>query len=176
MKVLHSLALFGVVLLFSADLRAQDVCSTSPAAVPTGFVTRTAFNNTATAAADICLKLDSGADITVDLSSGGVITGGTASKCVRFDGSGNLVAAGDDCVTGIDTTTTPPSSGDLLKYDGSNFTPVEFAPIIAGSQPTCNGSTPGAEAWYRDGDHGAALCHCDTSVPAWITLWGAKCD
>jgi hypothetical protein len=48
--------------------------------------------------------------ITVDLASGGVVTGGTTTKCARFDGSGNLVAATGDCTAG--DTTGGVSDGD----------------------------------------------------------------
>jgi len=41
--------------------------------------------------------------LTVNLAAGGSVTGGTASKCARFNGSGVLVAATGDCASG-DTT------------------------------------------------------------------------
>ena len=75
-----------------------------------------------------------------------------------------------------DMDTTGAIEGDLLQLSAGVWQDYTPYPLLSGSQPTCSGSTPGSELWYRDGDHSSALCFCDRSIPAWITMRGPKCD
>lgn len=74
--------------------------------------------------------------ITVDISGAGNVTGGTATRCARFDGSGNLVPATGDCPDGDTggggglsnayasvtdgTVTATASGGDTFKFRAAN--------------------------------------------------------
>ena len=57
-------------------------------------------------------------DITLDISGAGSVTGGTVTRCARFDGSGDLVAASADCAAG-DTDTTCLDVGVVCSFAGS---------------------------------------------------------
>lgn len=65
--------------------------------------------------------------ITVDLSASGVVTGGTASRCARFDASGNLAADTADCSSGAGDVTGPASSTDnaITRFNGTSGTSIQ---------------------------------------------------
>ena len=60
--------------------------------------------------------------LTLDLGSGSV-TGGTVSRCARFDGSGDLVAATGDCPSG---DTGGGSGSDVEVNNGGNISNPDF--------------------------------------------------
>jgi len=85
------------------------------------------------------LATDNGATTTNSITVGGLSIGsayslpsndGSNGQVITTDGSGNLsfttpstVSSIDD-LSDVDTTTTSPSSGQVLKWDGSNWTPA----------------------------------------------------
>ena len=84
------------------------------------------------------LATDNGATTTNSITVGGLSIGsayslpsndGSNGQVITTDGSGNLsftstVSSIDD-LSDVDTTTTSPSSGQVLKWDGSNWTPAD---------------------------------------------------
>jgi len=86
------------------------------------------------------LATDNGATTTNSITVGGLSIGsayslplndGSNGQVLTTDGSGNLsftttstVSSIDD-LSDVDTTTTSPSSGQVLKWDGSNWTPAD---------------------------------------------------
>ena len=86
------------------------------------------------------LATDNGATTTNSITVGGLSIGsayslpssdGSSGQVITTDGSGNLsfttpstVSSIDD-LSDVDTTTTSPSSGQVLKWDGSNWTPAD---------------------------------------------------
>lgn len=82
------------------------------------------------------LTTDNGATTTNSITVGGLSIGsayslpsndGSSGQVITTDGSGNLSFATPsiDDLSDVDTTTTSPSSGQVLKWDGSNWTPAD---------------------------------------------------
>jgi len=94
------------------------------------------------------LATDNGATTTNSITVGGLSIGsayslpsndGSNGQVISTDGSGNLsfttpstVSSIDD-LSDVDTTTTSPSSGQVLKWDGSNWTPANDTTLSLGS-------------------------------------------
>lgn len=82
------------------------------------------------------LATDNDATTTNSITVGGLSIGsayslpsndGSSGQVITTDGSGNLSFATPsiDDLSDVDTTTTSPSSGQVLKWDGSNWTPAD---------------------------------------------------
>jgi len=82
------------------------------------------------------LATDNGATTTNSITVGGLSIGsayslpssdGSSGQVITTDGSGNLsfTTPSIDDLSDVDTTTTSPSSGQVLKWDGSNWTPAD---------------------------------------------------
>jgi hypothetical protein len=94
--------------------------------------------STLTIGTDTTAELDpdacSNTNCTVDIT-GDTVTGGTASRCARFDGSGNLVAAGGDCSSGDTTIANTTCDTDTCTLDDDTIVLLD----ADGAAPTDNG-------------------------------------
>jgi hypothetical protein len=94
--------------------------------------------STLTIGTDTTAELDpaacSNANCTVNIG-GDTVTGGTPSRCARFDGSGNLVAAGGDCSSGDTTIANTTCNTDTCTLNDDTIVLLD----ANGAAPTTDG-------------------------------------
>ena len=110
--------------------------------------------------------------ITVDLGAGGNVTGGTASRCARFDSSGDLVAHTGDCAGGSGHTIQEDGSG-LTARSNLNFLGVGMTCVDAGAGPdatncTVNIRVPATVCTAESGAVSGAICLDDTANQIYV--------
>lgn len=138
-------------------------------------------------------SIDSEATIVSAIGSGGtdaiqpgeLVIGreSSAAKLYTLDSAGNVVivaggsggATSIDELTDVDTSTTPPSSGQILSWDGLNWVPADQTGGGGGSVRTAfvteTRTASGGAAVFTDIGKSGQLVQVTSSLNAWIVLY-----